>query len=64
MTTSVRVINEGPLQVRIMVKDGDSIAHIALIDSHYVSSTIALYGNRRIEVEEVQPTQGAQQHGR
>lgn len=59
MTTSVRVINEGPLQVRIIVKDGDNIAHIALIDSHYVSSTIALYGNRRIEVEEVQPQQGA-----
>lgn len=59
MTTSVRVINEGPLRVRITVMDGDKIGHVAMLDATHVSSAICMYENRTINIEEVKPQQGA-----
>lgn len=56
MTTSVRIINEGPLDVRVTVKDAGVIRHIVLIGQTHVSSAICLYDTRTIEVEEVKPT--------
>lgn len=61
MTTSFRIINEGPHLIGLSIMEKDGVVHTAEIKPQMVSSTILLYAGRSVDVYEVQPKQESKQ---
>lgn len=59
MTTSVRIINEGPLDVTLKIRQDGDVVHEVVIEPQKVSSPVCMYHGRQVEVIETQPKQGA-----